>query len=563
MSQSLTPFDYATLVTDRTQGDVDALSAALRRIMDGKGTDADRALVERTDQRGAYNYTDLNRVSACMEALRRELEGLGVQLTGYERVKIERTAQPTSRLPDGYTELAYIESTGTQYVDTGIVVNKADSVRMVLDTHLTSNDNYAGCNGYMQFQASVGGGARSTIDVSYSNITETVTVNGEQKSSQSWASYNGENVKIGIFKMGDANNGWFSGAAQIGKLYSCKIYESDLMSRDFVPCIDPSGAVGLYDTVSKAFFGNAGTGVFVSGPPRVRLPAEYTELAYIESTGTQYVDTGVNPDQDTRIVIKLAWETARTQIYYGAYQSSALVWSFEQTSSGDFKDYYQNTSNYVSGTIETANAEHEIDSGPAGLYVDGELKLSRGSGSNTFAVDSTLYLFGEHYQNTRPSNNSLCADFKMYSAKIYSGAELVRDFIPAQNAAGAVGLYDLAGAKFYANAGTGSFTAGDVVEQPDDPDEPDDELDPYTWYESDAPTAPQLAQYLANVASIRAALPLPEGTASVPKSMAQLRPAQANAIEQILAALEIIIKHIPAAVRHCGVTICGSKGVIT
>lgn len=390
MSQSLTPFDYTTLVTDRTQGDVDALSAALRRIMDGKGTDADRALVERTDQRGAYNYTDLNRVSACMEALRGELEGLGVQLTGYERVKIERTAKPSSNLPEGYTE-----------------------------------------------------------------------------------------------------------------------------------------------------------------------------LAYIESTGTQYVDTGVKPDQDTRIVIKLVWETSRTQIYYGAYQSSALVWSFEQTSSGDFKDYYRNTSNYVSGAIETANTEHEIDSGPAGLYVDGELKLSRESGSNTFVVDSTLYLFGEHYQNTRPSNNSLCADFKMYSAKIYSGNTLVRDFIPAQNAAEAVGLYDLVGAKFYANAGTGSFTAGDVVEQPDDPDEPDDELDPYTWYESDAPTAPQLTQYLANVASIRAALPLPEGTAGVPESMAQLRPAQANAIEQILAALETIIKHIPAAVRHCGVTICGSKGVIT
>lgn len=165
-------------------------------------------------------------------------------------------------LPTGYTKLAYIQSSGTQYIDTGIVVNKLDSVRIVLDTLLTSNDSYAGCNGYMQFQANVGSGVRSTIDVSYRNITETITVNGEQKSSQSWESYSGSNVKLGIFKMGDANNSWFSGAAQIGKLYSCQVYDDGTLIRDFQPCIDASGNVGLYDLVGKQFYGNAGTGAF-------------------------------------------------------------------------------------------------------------------------------------------------------------------------------------------------------------------------------------------------------------------------------------------------------------
>lgn len=168
-------------------------------------------------------------------------------------------------LPTGYTKLAYIQSSGTQYIDTGIVVNKLDSVRIVLDTLLTSNDSYAGCNGYMQFQANVGSGVRSTIDVSYRNITETITVNGEQKSSQSWESYSGSNVKLGIFKMGDANNSWFSGAAQIGKLYSCQVYDDGTLIRDFQPCIDASGNVGLYDLVGRQFYGNAGTGTFTAG----------------------------------------------------------------------------------------------------------------------------------------------------------------------------------------------------------------------------------------------------------------------------------------------------------
>ena len=165
-----------------------------------------------------------------------------------------------------HTLLEYITATGTQYIDTGLVVNKSDSYRMVLDTDLTSSENYAGCNGYMQFQANVGEGTRSTIDITYKNITETITVNGTQKSSQSWSSYNGVNVKLGIFKMGDANNTWFNGAPQSGKLYSCKIYKDDVLVRDMIPAKDEVGNAGLYDKVEGKFHYNSGTGVFaVSG----------------------------------------------------------------------------------------------------------------------------------------------------------------------------------------------------------------------------------------------------------------------------------------------------------
>ena len=161
-----------------------------------------------------------------------------------------------------YTPLDYITATGTQYIDTGLIVNKSDSYRMVLDTDLTSSENYAGCNGYMQFQANVGEGTRSTIDITYKNITETITVNGTQKSSQSWSSYSGANVKLGIFKMGDANNTWFNGAPQSGKLYSCKIYKDDVLVRDMIPAKDEVGNAGLYDKIEGKFYYNAGTGSF-------------------------------------------------------------------------------------------------------------------------------------------------------------------------------------------------------------------------------------------------------------------------------------------------------------
>lgn len=89
-----------------------------------------------------------------------------------------------------------------------------------------------------------------------------------------------------------------------------------------------------------------------------------------------------------------------------------------------------------------------------------------------------------------------------------------------------------------------------------------DTLDPYTWDVTDSPTRTQLEQYRRNVAAVRAVLALPEGTASVPETMRPLKPAGANAIEAVLAVMDEILNNIPAACRHCGVSVCGSKGVI-
>ena len=94
-----------------------------------------------------------------------------------------------------------------------------------------------------------------------------------------------------------------------------------------------------------------------------------------------------------------------------------------------------------------------------------------------------------------------------------------------------------------------------------EPAQPDDILDPYTWYESDVPTVSLLSRYRDNVAAVRAVLRLPEGTPEVPATLRKMTQAEANSIEAVLLAVDLILNHIPAAVRHCGVTVCGSKGV--
>ena len=163
-----------------------------------------------------------------------------------------------------YTELEYIESTGTQYINTGYKVNKSDNY-MFEQVCSISNNNYAGSNGYMQWQGGITNNTKKTVKVTYENVTETIYVDNVQNSSTNWSSFNTSNVTIGIFKLGDENSGWHSSAAQSGKLYSFKLYSNNILLRDFIPVKDPNNVVCLYDKVSESYFYNAGTGTFIAG----------------------------------------------------------------------------------------------------------------------------------------------------------------------------------------------------------------------------------------------------------------------------------------------------------
>lgn len=176
--------------------------------------------------------------------------------------------------------------------------------------------------------------------------------------------------------------------------------------------------------------------------------------------------------------------------------------------------------------------------------------------SAVFSSTHNLFLLANNDNETAAGHISA----KLYLCQISDGEKIARFFIPCKNAGGAVGLYDLIGQKFYGNAGTGSFTAGPVVTW-DAPEEPTETLDPYTWYESDVPVPSQMARYRDNVAAVRGVLRLPEGTPEVPATLRKLTQTEANSIEAALLAMNLILNKIHTAVRHCGVTVCGSKGV--
>ena len=197
------------------------------------------------------------------------------------------------------------------------------------------------------------------------------------------------------------------------------------------------------------------------------LPSGYTKLEYIQSTGTQYIDTGFIPNQDTRIditAVPMSSEDANTGvgfIPYGAaesYNSNAFE-CFSQAGQLEFN--YDGQVQYTQ-TVEVGETYNIIQAKEVFLaQIVGGPSISWSFTYQAFTCPYTLTLFAIHRSSV------FCGQQKIYSCVIQDNGTVVRDYIPCKNAAGKIGMYDQANGKFYANSGIGEFTAGPEVSAPD------------------------------------------------------------------------------------------------
>lgn len=186
------------------------------------------------------------------------------------------------------------------------------------------------------------------------------------------------------------------------------------------------------------------------------LPGGYTELEYIQSSGTQYVDTGLKPNQDFGVTIDFQMTTVSGwQCIFGAANSAQNADEYGVWHNGtNFGFYYASTNVTVSAA---ATARHLFVCSKNTITVDG---AAAGSPAYTsFQTNYPLLLGAINYAGSKMYGSQI----KIYSAKIYQNGSLVRDFIPCKNAAGVIGLWDDVNSVFYQNAGSGVFTAGPEV----------------------------------------------------------------------------------------------------
>ena len=183
----------------------------------------------------------------------------------------------------------------------------------------------------------------------------------------------------------------------------------------------------------------------------VELPTGYTRLNYIQSNGNQYIDTGYVPTQATSAKLKLNPQNVQESAILGS--SWAMNGFFLMFYGARFRWH---SGSAVDSTTITVDTDYVVEVSNTKLVVDGTAYnvTPGGVAQSAIRLFSTTVPGGSGASNTKGS-------FKLYSCEIYESGTREMALIPAKrNQDDAVGLYDIVGGAFYANGGSGSFTAG-------------------------------------------------------------------------------------------------------
>ena len=185
-----------------------------------------------------------------------------------------------------YIPLEYIESTGTQWIDTGIIVNhsteaeiefadKKDSNPLFLvstgswyskNFGIIINDYirfYMNCDGLTTYArvsgVSISGNIKLLLTGIFLNDKRLSLSMGSIPSSSAFTT----TYSIPIFLMNDNGAPRYFSAY---KLKYFKLWQDDTLVRDMIPVLDYNGIPCMYDKISQQFFYNQGTGNFIAGP---------------------------------------------------------------------------------------------------------------------------------------------------------------------------------------------------------------------------------------------------------------------------------------------------------
>lgn len=206
------------------------------------------------------------------------------------------------------------------------------------------------------------------------------------------------------------------------------------------------------------------------------LPSGYTELEYLESTGTQFIDLNLNwslyysVEIDAEIInasgtvslfgihdARFTYPNIYTlgTLPVNAQNNFALVIVRDQSDSTNFITPYISGRHTWKSTMVPATVLGTITFSVDGTAVQSKTYTSGTSGSN-----SKYYLFGAHYISSSENTVINSGNIRIYEATITNSQNhtVLRHLVPAQrNADGVLGMYDTSHSVFYTNAGTGEF----------------------------------------------------------------------------------------------------------
>jgi len=480
----------------------------------------------------------------------------------------------------GYTHIEYLESDGSQYIDTDFkhpagTTNVRGEIRIGTgSTKINKNVNFLGNQATNVGGYSVGwapsvfklwmeaGGGRlnsATQDLLVNTIHD---LSFEITPDKRYLTTDGnlvEGTHTGTIVTDTPIHLFDNGMHQtdqifLGRMYYIKLYENGVLAHNFIPVREnATGRVGVYDTVTGRFFTNSGTGEFSYGNDvtticenvgtghyvgqqvvnfgsagikkacpagtysnienatslsdcipcqgatystapgaaicstcptgytynqtagktsvtqcqihcdggqylPVAIVGPYTELEYIQTSGTQWINTGLKVSDLTNPIMSATMEYLDTTKgkQTGAVKEP-LSFKFGISNSNLFLCQANGSNSEVTfGPADTNKHTFLLNAQNATCKMDDTtLNLSVG---NLSALTANITV------GAVSGNKQRVGNVKIYNFELISNNTVVRHLIPARrNSDNSLGMYDTVTDEFYSNAGTGSFVAGDDV----------------------------------------------------------------------------------------------------
>ena len=186
-----------------------------------------------------------------------------------------------------YTELEYIEATGTQYIDTEYICS--ENTKIEIDFSISAYSIYHslfGAAGNRTTKRFVGQVLKNVMLITYIGTAyknpkfefeigqryvlvqskQMVSLNGTDLGSWSGSMSFTKDTDTSLFLMAindKSNNTGVFGYKFKGRIYGFKIYENDILAMDLIPVLDSNKVPCFYDKISNELLYNKGTGEFL------------------------------------------------------------------------------------------------------------------------------------------------------------------------------------------------------------------------------------------------------------------------------------------------------------
>jgi hypothetical protein len=225
----------------------------------------------------------------------------------------------------------------------------------------------------------------------------------------------------------------------------------------------PSGADGKTPERGVDYWTEADKAEIVAdvlaGFPNTGDAATGRRLDFIQSSGSQYINTGVIPNATTEIEMQYSVQSILSNGCH-MLSNSNFYFPFPRSYDGEYSFLASRLGRSLKITlVPTVNTIYTIKAFPSNKVIINGTEygtLEHGGGTSTEPL----------YMNTfggAPGNAAYTAPAKLYYCKIWQNGALVRDFIPYNSSSGEVGMLDLVENKLYKSDGTAQFTAGNLM----------------------------------------------------------------------------------------------------